>query len=128
MIKWNEQECKKFASKYNWEYTGGFIDVVTKCNWICSNNHEIFISPDGLRKSRACKKCSKTERWTETRCIELAKEIDWQYVGGVVNARIKCEWICNKRHSVKIAPMNLLSGYRCMKCNGLTKWTELLCK
>jgi hypothetical protein len=99
-----------------------YINNRTKLEWLCSQGHRWWASPDAIKRGTWCPSCA-TKRRANARKLtigkmkEIAKEREGECLSEVyINSQTPLEWKCKRQHIWNARPNNIMNGTWCPKC------------
>lgn len=99
-----------------------YINIDTKLEWQCSNNHIWKASSDKIKNAgRWCPKCAGNFPLSLKEMHKIAKDNGGKCLSKkYLNARSKLEWMCSKGHTWKTTPGHIKNKKTwCPKCAGV---------
>ena len=105
------------AVERGYRILGSYVNVGTKIQMQCPQNHRIEITPSSFKSGQGCARCA-------LKCpIQSREEFDLQAVergyrilGSYVNVHTKIQMQCPQNHPIEITPSSFKSGHGCARC------------
>lgn len=90
----------------------------------CSNNHEWWTTPTGIKKGHFCRLCWGKHR-TELEFCEIVKSKGGSVIGKYVNTTTHIEIQCERMHIWSTTPAVVKSGHWCSVCHSENRATVI---
>jgi thiol-disulfide isomerase/thioredoxin len=124
-LKKTINDMQKLAAKKNGKcISNKYINANTHLKWKCENGHIWQATPSKIKQGNWCPFCSGRKKTIED-MQKLAAEKNGKCLSKkYINPMTKLRWHCEKGHTWKSRPRNIINGHWCPFCSGRKKTIE----
>lgn len=121
-----EQVKKSFEENGYQLLSKEYINNITRLDFICPNNHHGAISWKNFKKGNRCQECYGNKKYDFLKVKKIFEDAKYQLISTEVdyeNNKSNLKFICDQGHHGEMRLNGFLTGYRCIECAGLQKYT-----